>query len=378
MRKSAGPRKPRKDWHRLRKNVRRAGSRIRLYADMSGSTRLRGGLTGLVMMVPIAGKPSLGAQPAVSPQEAYEIGLEAYLYFYPLVLMDITRAQMTNVPPGGLLRTRPMNAFIQVRAFPTPDAKTVVKPNFDTLYSVTWLDVSNEPIIVTVPPIPDRYYLLPLMDMWTEVFAVIAERTTGPGHCAGAMPGWQGSLPAGVARIDAPTPYVWIIGRTQTNSAGDYARVHEIQDGYRLTPSSQWGREPPPPARQFSFGIDMPTPPPKQVAAMPAAKFFGNAAELMKLHPPHGIDQPILARMRRIGIAPGKSFAPPDAGIGAAPDRAAAAAPGLMQSQRGSFGRRINGWQIATDFIGVYGAAYLRRAIVAAAGLGAHPPEDAA
>src|ERR1051326_6557533 len=144
MRKSAGPRKPRKDWHRLRKNVRRAGSRIRLYADMSGSTRLRGGLTGLVMMVPIAGKPSLGAQPAVSPQEAYEIGLEAYLYFYPLVLMDITRAQMTNVPPGGLLRTRPMNAFIQVRAFPTPDAKTVVKPNFDTLYSVTWLDVSKE------------------------------------------------------------------------------------------------------------------------------------------------------------------------------------------------------------------------------------------
>jgi len=62
------------------------------------------------------------AAPAVSPEQAYEIGLEAYLYFYPLVLMDITRSQMTNVPPGGFLRTQPMNALLHVRAFPTPDS----------------------------------------------------------------------------------------------------------------------------------------------------------------------------------------------------------------------------------------------------------------
>src|SRR5216683_741577 len=288
-------------------------------------------LTGLAMTLPIAAPTPVRAAPAVSPQQAYEIGLEAYLYFYPLVLMDITRSQMTNVPPGGFLRTQPMNALLHVRAFPTPDSKTVVRPNFDTLYSLTWLDVSKEPVVVTVPAASDRYYLLPLMDMWTDVFAVIAERTTGAGHFAVALPGWQGSLPRGVGRIDAPTPYVWIIGRIQTNGTDDYPIVHKIQDGYRVTPLSEWGRDAQPPSGSFSLGVDMRTPAPRQVSAMPTTKFFDYAAELMRLHPPHGIDQPMLARMRRIGI----------------------------------------------DFIGVYGGAYLRRAVVAADGLGANLPEDA-
>jgi hypothetical protein len=344
---------------------------------MNGPLRLVPMLTGLAMTLPIAGPMPVRAEPAVSPQQAYEIGLEAYLYFYPLVLMDITRSQMTNVPPGGFLRTRPMNALLHVRGFPTPDSKTVVRPNFDTLYSLTWLDVSKEPVIVTVPAAAERYYLLPLMDMWTDVFAVIAERTTGSGHFAVALPGWQGSLPQGVGRIDAPTPYVWIIGRIQTNGAGDYPIVHKIQDGYRVTPLSEWGRDPQPPSGSFSPGVDMRTPAPRQVSAMPAERFFAYAAELMKLHPPHAIDQPILARMRRIGIEPGKSSDPPDPAIRQALDRAAADGPKLMQAQRGAFGRRVNGWRISTDFIGVYGSAYLRRAVVAADGLGANLPEDA-
>jgi hypothetical protein len=206
------------------------------------------------------------------------------------VLMDMTRSQMTNVPPGGLLRTRPMNALLHVRAFPTPDSKTVVRPNFDTLYSLTWLDVSKQPVIVTVPAAAERYYLLPLMDMWTDVFAVIAERTTGAGHFAVALPGWQGSLPQGVGRIDAPTPYVWIIGRIETRGAGDYPIVHKVQDGLRVTPLSEWGRDPQPRAGGFSLGVDMRTPAPRQVGAMSAERFFAYAAELMKLHPPHAID----------------------------------------------------------------------------------------
>lgn len=344
---------------------------------MTGPLRLLPMLTGLAMSLPIAGPMPVRAEPAISPQQAYEIGLEAYLYFYPLVLMDITRSQMTNVPPGGFLRTRPMNALLHVRGFPTPDSKTVVRPNFDTLYSVSWLDVSKEPVIVTVPAAAERYYLLPLMDMWTDVFAVIAERTTGSGHFAVALPGWQGSLPQGVGRIDAPTPYVWIIGRIQTNGAGDYPIVHKIQDGYRVTPLSEWGRDPQPPSGSFSLGVDMRTPAPRQVGAMPAERFFAYAAELMKLHPPHAIDQPMLARLRRIGIEPGKSFDPLDAAIRQALDRAAADGPKFMQAQRGAFGRRVNGWRISTDFIGVYGGAYLRRAMVAADGLGANLPEDA-
>src|SRR5260370_17705713 len=130
---------------------------------------------------------------------------------------------------------------------------------------------------------------------------------------------------------------------------------HRIQDGARVPPRWEGGGDRGPRAGSFSLGVDMRTPAPRQVGAMPAERFFAYAAELMKLHPPHAIDQPMLARLRRIGIEPGKSFDPPDAAIREALDRAAAETMSLMQAQRGAFGRRVNGWRISTDFIGVYG-----------------------
>src|SRR5260370_18104596 len=107
-------------------------------------------------------------------------------------------------------------------------------------------------------------------------------------------------------------------------------------------------------------------PAPRRVGGMPAERFFAYAAELMKLHPPHAIDQPMLARLRRIGIEPGKSFDPPDAAIREALDRAAAETMSLMQAQRGAFGRRVNGWPTTTAFIGVDPGAHLPPAPVPA------------
>ncbi len=313
--------------------------------------------------------------------EAYEIGVEAYTYLYPLVLMDVTRRQAVNVEAGKIFGRGPMNAFTNVRAFPPADFRDVVRPNFDTLYSVAWLDLTKEPMVLTAPDTQGRYYMLPMLDMWTDVFACPGKRTTGTVACHFAVvpPGWQGKLPEGAQRIDAPTPYVWIIGRTQTNGSSDYEAVHKVQDGYTITPLSQLGKAPRPVTAMIDPTVDMKTAPMTQVAGMTAAKYFGYATELLKVNPPHPTDQPIVARMRRIGIECGKAF---DFGKAApavkrALERAAPDALKAMRSKIPTLARVINGWQINTDTIGVYGNYYLKRAIVALLGLGANLPEDA-
>ena len=158
-----------------------------------------------------------------------------------------------------------------------------------------------------------------MLDMWTDVFASPGWRTTGTGagHFLVAAAGWRPDLrdrfdefklPEGTQGIDAPTPYVWIIGRTKTDGPSDYDAVHKVQDGYKVTPLSEWGKEPKPVEVKVDPSIDMKTPPKTQVDTASAEAYFSYAAELLKLHPPHLTDQPILARMKRIGIEPGKSF----------------------------------------------------------------------
>jgi hypothetical protein len=270
--------------------------------------------------------PATRAAEAVSEKDAYEIGKEAYVYFYPLVTMDVTRKVMTNLPPGVKPGAGPMNQFAHVREYPPADYRDVVRPNFDTLYSVAWLDLTKEPMVLSAPETNGRYYLLPLLDMWTDVFAVPGARTSGtaPGHFAITPPGWRGKLPKGVERIDAPTPYVWVIGRTQTNGPADYDAVHKVQDGYALAPLSRFGKPVKPATFTPDPAVDMKTPPMVQVDSMPAEKYFAVGAELMKGNPPHVTDWSLIARMKRIGIEAGKPFEPSklDASVRAALEKA--------------------------------------------------------
>jgi hypothetical protein len=191
--------------------------------------------------------------------------------------------------------------------------------------------------------------------------------------------GFTGSLPAGVVRIDAPTPHVWIIGRTKTDGPSDYDTVHAIQAGLKVTPLSQWGKAAEPAAGHVDPAIDMKTPPKLAVDTMPAGKFFAAAAEILKAQPPHITDQPILARMQRIGIERGKSFDidKVDPAIKSALEAAPQDAQKLMAWKVESLARVVNGWSMNTDTMGVYGNYYLKRAIVAQLGLGANLPEDA-
>ena len=225
---------------------------------MTDMLKLRQGVIAVALLLASLSAGS-GAQAAITEEEAHSIGVDAYLYFYSPVTMDLTRKQLTNQEPspGGI--GGPMNRFANVGAFPSADVRVVVRPNFDTLYSSGWLDLTQEPMVVSAPDTGGRYYLLPMLDMWTDVFASPGWRTTGTGvgNFLVTPPGWSGTVPDGLTRIDAPTPYVWIIGRTKTDGPADYDAVHKIQDGYKITPLSQWGKEPVAPEVKIDPSIDM-------------------------------------------------------------------------------------------------------------------------
>jgi hypothetical protein len=233
--------------------------------------------------------------------------------------------------------------------------------------------------------------LLPMLDMWTDVFASPGWRTTGTQaqHFLVAPLGWRPDLrerfidefrlPKETQRIDAPTSHVWIIGRTKTDGPQDYDAVHEIQAGYKITPLSEWGRTPRPVEVKTDPSVDMKTPPKIQVDTMPGDKFFAYAAELLKVNRPHLTDEPIIVQMKKIGIERGKSFeiAKVSPAVRTALEAAPARAQKLMEWKLPTLARVANHWAMGTDTMGVYGNYYLKRAIVAQQGLGANLPEDA-
>jgi len=317
----------------------------------------------------------------VSQQEAYEIASQAYWYFYPLLSMDVTRRQTTNLPAGQKPGFGPINAFSHIRAYPDAEFKTVVRPNFDTLYSSAWLDLSEEPMVISAPDTKGRYYLLPMLDMWTDVFAVPGWRTSGtqPQNYAVVAPGWTGTLPEGVGRIDATTSHVWIIGRIKTDGPDDYKDVHSIQDALLVTPLSLWGKAPQAVTAKIDSSVDMKTPPLEQVNRMTAQEYFARAAELLAVYHPHSTDWSLIARLRRIGIEAGKNFdlGKFDSSVAQEINKATKDALQAMVAKVNSTGTPVNGWAMNTDSMGVYGNFYFKRAIVAMVGLGANQPEDA-
>ncbi len=359
--------------------------------EISDSSRFRR-LGQVVLLTASLAALAIGARAAeqITEAEAESIAVDAYVYFYPLISMDVTRKQLTNLEAGKMPGFGPMNGFSNFPEFPGADVRVVVRPNFDTLYSSGWLDLTKEPVVISVPDTGGRYYLLPMLDMWTDVFASPGWRTTGTeaGHFLIAPPGWKPDLrdnfdefklPKGTQRIDAPTPYVWVIGRTKTDGPADYDAVHKIQSEYRITPLSQWGKDPQPATVTVDPAVDMKTAPKTQVDTMSAEKYFAYAVELLKLHPPHETDQPIVAQIKRIGIEPGKPFelGKLEPAVQAAIKKAPELGQHLMMWKLTTLARIANGWSMNTDTVGVYGNYYLKRAILAQQGLGANLVEDA-
>ena len=311
-------------------------------------------------------------------QAVRDLAIEAYIFGYPLVTMEMTRQVMTNAAKVEGLRG-PMGQFVSAREYPSAAFKDVTAPNADTLYSSAWLDLSKEPWILHVPDERGRYYLMPMLNGWTDVFADPGTRTTGTnaGDFAIVGPGWKGDLPPGVEELRSSTNLVWIIGRTYcTGTPEDYAAVHAIQAEYKLAPLSSWGKAYAPPSGTVDPGIDMKTPVRDQVERMDTVAFFTLLATLMKQSPPSTADVAAVARFRRIGLVPGQDFdsskiasAP---GIQDVPKLAIERIAGHFQSA----GEDLNGWVFVKPG-GVYGTNYLQRAFVTRFGLGCNRTEDA-
>lgn len=361
---------------------------------MAGVTRR--GLTGLAAVVTIAamvvgcsgGKPT--SQTSTSPTPSSDTDLaaaarDAYVYGYPLVTMEYTRRSLTNtVQPEGT--SAPMGQFVRMREYPTAQFKAVTAPNADTLYTQAWFDVSQEPWIVSVPDMGDRYFLLPMLNGWTEVFASPGKRTTGGEAQTFAItgPGWHGTLPAGVTEYKSTTAMVWLLGRIYcTGTPEDYAAVHALQDQITAVPLSAYGKPYTPAPGVVDPAVDTTTPVRDQVNALDGASYFRSLAQLLKANPPTADDAPMVATLAKLGITPGQDF--DAAKLDPAVASAITAAPKPAQDAIMSWATEgvaagdntvQNGWLFSTK-TGAYGVNYIQRAYVTAIGLGANLPEDA-
>ena len=318
--------------------------------------------------------PSLGAV------EAIHIATEAYIYGYPLVTFDAVRRQQTNVASSDAEHA-PMGEMIRMLTYPAVDNHCCAAPNADTLYTEAWLDVSAEPWILSIPDMGDRYYIVPMLDGWSEVFSVASSPSTGGKAQTYAItgPGWSGALPKGVTQVKSPTGMVWVLGRIYcTGAPEDYNAVHGLQDKFSVVPLSVYGKPYTPPPGVVDQSVDMKTAVRKQVNEMDIDTYFESLAKLMKTNPPSARDAPIIARMARIGLVPGQDFNPDKLAfldrevIKIVPKLALLEMARHLKEQK-----TINGWLYFTKGVGNFRTDYLLRGMANLLGPGWNRPQDA-
>jgi len=332
---------------------------------------------GLVILAAVA---IVMRTPSLHTEEAVRIAVDAFIYGYPLVTFDMARRQQTNVAAPDAEHA-PIGQMIKMRSYPAVDNRCCAAPNADTLYTIAWLDVAKEPWVFSIPDMGDRYYIMPMLDGFSEVFKVASSSTTGGKAQTYAIvgPGWSGTLPAGMTRVDAPTATVWILGRIYcTGTPQDYAAVHALQDKFSVAPLSAYGKPYTPPPGVVDPGYDMKTAVRKQVNALDIDAYFSHLARLLKTNPPKAQDAEIVARLARIGIVPGQDFDRSKLGaldravVGTVPKLALAKMFLHLKEQK-----TTNGWLYFTSGVGNFGTDYLTRGMANLLGPGWNRPQDA-
>lgn len=340
----------------------------------------------LIALLIIASSVAAGCAPreesvqqTVSPQEAQQIATDATVYGFPLVIMDLTRQVFTAVP-APMADGAPVNQFGNKKTFPDATFFNVVRPNADTLYSAAWVDIAKEPIILSVPDTQGRYYMMPMLNYWTDVFASPGSRTTGTksGNFAITGQNWRGKLPGGLTEIKSSTRWVWIVGRFACTGSSDYENVWKLQDQLKLTPLSSWGTDYVPPANvPVDPSVNTKVYPLNQLLSMDSATYFNYVCQLMVDNPPYEADAPLLADLARIGIKPGADYSSYFAGLNDGIQSAIQTGyqSALAKIPATPMGVVKNGWQMVYG-TGDYGTDYMFRAAIAYQGLGANLNDD--
>ena len=315
-----------------------------------------------------------------SVEEAASTAVDAYLYGYPLITFDVARMQQTNVAVPDAEHA-PMGQMIRMRTYPAVDNHCCAAPNADTLYTEAWLDVSKEPSVLSIPDMSNRYYIIPMLDGYSEVVSVASPATTGYKAQTYAItgPGWTGPLPPGVTQVKSGTGMVWVLGRIYcTGTPDDYKEVHALQDKVTVIPLSAYGKPYTPHQGQVDPNFDMKTAVRKQVDALDVDDYFTRLAQLMKTNPPTAADAPLVARMARIGLVPGQDYDPSKLGafdreaIKAVPKLGLLKMVKLLKEQK-----TANGWLYFTSGVGNWGTDYPLRAMANMLGPGWNRPQDA-
>jgi hypothetical protein len=290
---------------------------------------------------------------------------QAVVYTFPLYEMSRMRAatspQRTEAAGEAPKPQRWCNVFTHARQLLGAGKSRVVSPNNDTLYTNAWLDLGDGPLVIDVPDTAGRYYVLGLLDFYTNPFAHIGQRLTGTAARSFVVtpPGWRGELPAAFrepgAHIEAPTRWLWVIGRILVDGPQDVPAVNALQQGFvvRTLEGSRAGEASKP--KPFDPACD-----PK--APLTAAHFAAQVNRALRENPPPARDAALIARSAQLGLGP-DAGEPDDAQRAVLQDTLDAVLPRLRNAQSGA--TTATGWVQMPLVEGSFGDDHLARALVA-------------
>ncbi|HYB88833.1 MAG TPA: DUF1254 domain-containing protein [Streptosporangiaceae bacterium] len=309
---------------------------------------------------------------------AYSLGLQAFIYGFPYIYNAQLRHKWVTEPANpAFVPYAAVNEFWHASHLIDASYRDGGCPSNDTLYSIAWVDVGAEPVILSHPDMGERYFTFELTGIASDNFGYVGQRATGPkaGSFAIVGPGWTGDLPADVdaSLAPAPSPWILILGRTLVDDEADAATVHKLQEQYTLTPLSRWGNHDA--GRTERRDVLKPAGPEQD----PLGPFKTLNAMLEENAPP-AHHELVLNQFAQIGIGAGLDVEAQPEAVKQGLIRAEVLGMALLKQQflSGDWATIINGWRYPPPAIGRYGDDFLLRAAdQSLAGIACNDPAEA-